>query len=333
GYLAEYLLKLNYVVVGLRRRTSNREHSRLDSLEGDFHIIDGDMTDSVSLVNALKMVRPDEVYNLAAQSFVGTSWNQPMLTSDVSFMGTLRLLEACRDMGAQCPRIYQASTSEMFGNSTPPQNEDTPMTPRSPYGISKLAAHRLCRVYRESFGMFIACGILFNHESPRRGKEFVTRKIAMGVAKIVMGQASEIVLGDISAKRDWGYAGDYVRAMWLMLQPDQEPDDFVIATGETHSVKEFIIAAFNAVYKQYPDFYTGNGKGMCWDDVKQYIKHDEALMRPAEVHELSGNPTKAKIILGWEPVYDFKKLVHLMVSSEIEKLKLKGVKEVIMLQD
>jgi GDPmannose 4,6-dehydratase len=317
GYLAEYLLKLDYTVVGLRRRTTNRDPAHLDKLEGNFHIIDGDMTDSVSLVNALRMVRPDEVYNLAAQSFVGSSWNSPLLTNDVNYMGTLRLLEACRGMGGTCPRIYQASTSEMFGNSTPPQNEDTPMLPRSPYGVSKLAAHNLCRVYRESFGMFIACGILFNHESPRRGEEFVTRKIAMGVAKIMKGKQDFIELGDITTRRDWGYAGDYVRAMWLMLQPDQKPDDFVIATGETHTVQEFIVEAFQVA----EEILETDVSGMVdWRYAKQFIKINPELIRPAEVQELRGDPTKAINVLGWEPAYDFKKLVHLMVGSEIMKL-------------
>jgi GDPmannose 4,6-dehydratase len=263
------------------------------------------------------MVRPDEVYNLAAQSFVGSSWNSPLLTNDVNYMGTLRLLEACRGMGGTCPRIYQASTSEMFGNSTPPQNEDTPMLPRSPYGVSKLAAHNLCRVYRESFGMFIACGILFNHESPRRGEEFVTRKIAMGVAKIMKGKQDFIELGDITTRRDWGYAGDYVRAMWLMLQPDQKPDDFVIATGETHTVQEFIVEAFQVA----EEILETDVSGMVdWRYAKQFIKINPELIRPAEVQELRGDPTKAINVLGWEPAYDFKKLVHLMVGSEIMKL-------------
>jgi GDPmannose 4,6-dehydratase len=321
GYLAEYLLKLDYTVVGLRRRASNREHAHLDKLEGDFYLIDGDMTDGVSLTKAVKAVKPDEVYNLAAQSFVGASWDQPMLTSDVNFMGTLRLLEACREMGAACPRIYQASTSEMFGNVPARQWEKSRMIPRSPYGVSKLAAHRLCRVYRESFGMFIACGILFNHESPRRGKEFVTRKIAMGVAKIMLDKQDHIELGNITAKRDWGYAGDYVRAMWLMLQPDVEPDDYVIATGETHSVREFIVEAFRAAEGILNADETGAVKTIRWEHVKKYVKTNPDLMRPADVHELCGDPTKAREKLGWEPVYDFEKLVHLMVSSEIKKLK------------
>lgn len=329
GYLAEYLLKLGYIVIGVRRRTSNRNLGYLKNIyeqsNGNFDMVDGDMTDAVSLMDAVRAVQPNEIYNLAAQSFVGTSWNQPMLTNDVNFMGTLRLLEACRHLDVK-PKIYQASTSEMFGNSPAPQNEETPMIPRSPYGLSKLAAHRLCGVYRDSFNSFIACGILFNHESPRRGEEFVTRKIANGVAKICLLKESRITLGDITAKRDWGFAGDYVRAMWLMLQQDS-PDDFVIATGQTYSVQDFIVAAFDAARKNQPELWakvlsrplSRPDDPVEWQDVGQFIHQDKNLMRPAEVHELRGDATKAKEILGWEPAIGFEDLVAMMVDAEIER--------------
>ncbi len=323
GYLAEYLLKLGYTVIGLRRRTSNRNLGFLKSLykkyDGHFDLIDGDMTDAVSLMDGVRAVQPTEIYNLAAQSFVGTSWNQPMLTNDVNFMGTLRLLEACRHLEIR-PKIYQASTSEMFGNSPAPQNEDAPMIPRSPYGLSKLAAHRLCGVYRDSFDAFISCGILFNHESPRRGEEFVTRKIANGVARICLFKTDAITLGNITTKRDWGFAGDYVRAMWLMLQQDS-PDDFVIATGHTHSVQEFILAAFEAVRMHNPKIWAKvsprRDYPIEWKDINQFIKQDKKLMRPAEVHELRGDPTKAKEVLGWESAVEFEDLVAIMVDAEL----------------
>lgn len=325
SYLAEYLLKLDYIVIGVRRRTSNRNLGYLKKIyeesNGDFDVVDGDMTDGVSLMDAVRAVKPNEIYNLAAQSFVGTSWNQPMLTNDVNFMGTLRLLEACRHLDSR-PKIYQASTSEMFGNSPEPQNEETSMIPRSPYGLSKLAAHRLCGVYRDSFNLFISCGILFNHESPRRGEEFVTRKIANGVARIVLLKDKTIALGDLASKRDWGYAGDFVRAMWLMLQQDS-PDDFVIATGKTHSVQDFIVAAFEHVRVHHPKHWAKvsaeRDYPIRWGDVGKFIHQDKKLMRPAEVYELRGDATKAKEVLGWEPSVSFASLVAMMVDAEIER--------------
>lgn len=330
GYLAEYLLKLGYTVVGMKRRTSSRNEDVLIDLakRGDFQIVEGDMTDSISLRDILDAVRPDEVYNLAAQSFVSASWSQPLLTNEVNYMGVLNLLEACRNMGANRPRIYQASTSEMFGNQISPQNELTRMTPRSPYGVSKLAAHRMCNCYRESFGMFISCGILFNHESPRRGPEFVTRKIAQSVAKIAAGRQDFITLGSLDAKRDWGYAPDYVRAMWLMLQ-QEEPDDFVIASGETHTVLDFVREAFNTVFLFHYDLWGNNSRfqfeGELQDHhIRPFIKHDKKLTRPAEVFELRGDARLAKEVLGWQPTTNFKGLVRIMVDAEIKKLK--GVK-------
>jgi len=303
SYLAELLLEKGYHVTGMVRRTSAPRHNNIAHLiNGDnpnFVLVDGDMTDAISLRRVLEKVSPDEVYNLAAMSFVGASWDQPVLTNEVNYIGFLNLLEACRDMD-QRPRVYQASTSEMFGNVPAPQDYLSPMMPMSPYGVSKLAAHRMARVFRESFDMFISCGILFNHESPRRGLEFVTRKISAGVAAIYHGKESKLMLGDLSARRDWGYAGDYVKAMWLMLQ-EEVPDDFVVGTGVNHSVQDFVHTAFNYM-------------GLDW---KKYVLSDKRFLRPTEVKDLRAYPIRANSILGWQPTMGFTNLVILMVEADI----------------
>ncbi len=303
SYLAELLLEKGYEVYGLIRRLSTPNISRIEHIFDKINLVEGDLTDQSSLNNALKKIQPDEVYNLAAQSFVGTSWNQPVLTGDVTGMGAVRLLEAvryfCRDA-----RIYQASSSEMFGKvSEMPQNENTKFYPRSPYGYAKVYAYWACVNYRESYNMHISNGILFNHESPRRGLEFVTRKITDGTARIYHGLSKELKLGNLDSKRDWGYAGDYVKAMWLMLQ-QEEPGDFVVATGESHSVREFMKLAFNEV-------------GLNWEE---HVKIDPKLFRPAEVDYLVGDYSKAKRALGWEPEVNFEELVRMMVKADIERL-------------
>ncbi len=306
SYLAEHLLNLGYLVVGLVRRTTNPGWPNLFNVirHPNFKVVRGDMTDQVSLRNVIEGHQPDEIYNLAAQSFVGESWNQPMFTNDVNYLGFLRILEICRE-SLPSARIYQASSSEMFGNQPGPQNEQTRMTPRSPYGVSKLAAHRMGRVYRESFDMYVSCGIFFNHESPRRGMEFVTRKIAFGFGARGIYEAGnpKVKLGYLDSKRDWGYAPDYARAQYLMLQAD-EPTDFVIATGEMHSVRDFLVAAHRwaGLEGSYQD----------------HIEVDESLFRPAEVEELIGDATKAKEVLAWEPSVDFDQLVGLMVMAEMD---------------
>lgn len=306
SYLAEFLLEKGYHVTGMVRRTSTTRHKNiihlLKSNNSNFVLVDGDMTDAISLRRVLEKVNPQEVYNLAAMSFVGASWDQPVLTNEVNYIGFLNLLEACRDMKRR-PRVYQASTSEMFGNVPAPQNELSRMVPMSPYGVSKLAAHRMARVFRESFGMFVSCGILFNHESPRRGLEFVTRKISHTVAAIHLGVARELILGDLSARRDWGYAGDYVKVMWQMLQQD-EPDDFVIGTGKNYSVRDFVRRAFAYVNL----------------DWKKYVRSDESLLRPAEVSDLRADPSYAEDMLNWEPTTSFTALVALMVKADIVKV-------------
>ena len=302
SYLAEFLLDRGYVVYGMERRRAIPYHKNLEYVlhNPDYRKVSGDMTDPISLKRVVEECRPDEIYNLAAQSFVHLSWSEPLSTNLVNYIGFLHLLEVCRQVDWPI-KIYQASSSEMFGNQPPPQHERTPMTPRSPYGVSKLAAHRIGRVYRESFDMFVSCGICFNHESPRRGPEFVTRKIAQGVAAIAKRQADELRLGTLTAKRDWGYAKDYIRAMWLMLQYDQ-PGDYVIATGVSHSVEDFVILAFEVA-------------GLDWKD---YIVIDEELVRPAEVWLLRGDASKAKIDLNWEPTTTFSQLVEIMVKAELE---------------
>jgi GDPmannose 4,6-dehydratase len=277
---------------------------RIAHLVDDLEIVQGDLLDQNSLAEALRTVRPDEVYNLAAQSFVPTSWNQPVLTGEFTALGVTRLLEAIRQVNPEI-RFYQASSSEMFGKVTEvPQREDTRFHPRSPYGVAKVYGHWITVNYRESYGLHASCGILFNHESPRRGLEFVTRKITDGAARIKLGLSDELRLGNLDAKRDWGYAGDYVRAMWMMLQ-QPEPDDFVIATGETHSVEEFCDQAFKIL-----DL-----------DFRDHVVVDEAFVRPAEVDLLIGDASHARATLGWETEVDFAGLVSMMVQADLERLE------------
>lgn len=304
SYLAELLLEKGYEVYGLTRRTSTQNLDRLlNVVENDrLHLISGDLFDQHSLTIALKDIQPDEVYNLAAQSFVKTSWDQPVLTGEFTAIGVTKMLEAVR---FACPKakFYQASSSEMFGKvQEVPQTENTPFYPRSPYGVAKVYGHWITVNYRESFDLFACSGILFNHESPRRGLEFVTRKIANGIARVKHGKQQHVELGNLEAKRDWGYAKDYVEAMWLMLQQD-EPDDYVISTGETHSVEEFL--RLSCEVAGLPD----------WTKV---YKHNPAYDRPAEVDLLIGDASKAKQNLGWEPKVTFPELVKIMVEAELE---------------
>jgi len=308
SHLADLLLEKNYKVFGLERRSSVKNRVNTSHLKGKITFIPGDLTDQNSLVRALKECDPHEVYNLGAQSFVGESWNTPEFTSDVTGLGVLRVLEAIREYNKDI-RFYQASSSEMFGRMVHnPANEETPFYPRSPYGVSKLYGHWITKNYRESYGMFACSGILFNHESERRGLEFVTRKISDGVARISLGISNNITLGNLDSKRDWGYAPDYAKAMWLMLQQD-EPDDYVIATGATHSIREFLDIAFS---------YIGI------DDWKPYVSQDPKFMRPAEVDVLRGDYQKAKMKLGWEPEVHFNELVVKMVKSDISRVKFKS---------
>ena len=304
SYLAELLLKKGYCVIGVARRSSTVNFERINHLLDDITVVQGDLQDQGSLLAFLEEYKPTEVYNLAAQSFVPTSWNQPALTGDVTALGVTRLLEAIRFVNPKI-RFYQASSSEMFGKVMEvPQSESTPFYPRSPYGVAKVYGHWITVNYRESFNLFAASGILFNHESPRRGLEFVTRKISNGVARIKLDMANELRLGNLDAQRDWGFAGDYVEAMWLMLQQD-EPDNFVIGTGETHSVREFCEIAFGHVGLDYGKF----------------VVQDERFYRPAEVDLLISDPSKAHSKLGWEPAVPFKELVTMMVDADLERLK------------
>ncbi len=304
SYLAELLYNKGYNVYGLVRRLSTPNTSRIDHIFNNIELLQGDLTDQSSLSEAMRIAQPDEVYNLAAQSFVGTSWNQPVHTGDVTGLGVVRVLEAVRHVAPDA-KVYQASSSEMFGKvQENPQTENTKFYPRSPYGVAKVYAYWTCVNYRESYGMHVSNGILFNHESPRRGIEFVTRKITDSVARIYHGLQSELRLGNLDAKRDWGYAGDYVDAMWRMLQQD-EPGDYVIATGETHSVEEFVQEAFSIA-------------GLDW---KEYVVIDPKFVRPAEVQLLLGDPSKAKNELGWEPKVHFKELVKMMVEADLERLE------------
>jgi len=308
SYLAEFLLDKGYEVYGLLRRSSTETFERIAGFRDRLHLMPGDLTDLVSLIETLKTVRPREVYNLAAQSFVPASWPQPLLTGDVTGLGVARMLEAIRivDPGI---RFYQASSSEMFGHvRESPQNEATPFYPRSPYGVAKVYGHWITVNYRESHGLYAVSGILFNHESPRRGLEFVTRKITDAAARIKVGLQDELRLGNLDAKRDWGYALDYVRAMWLMLQQDA-PSDYVVATDVTHSVREFCEVAFARL-------------GLDWQD---YVKVEPALYRPAEVNELLGDSLKARRELGWAPEVDFEGLVALMVDADLERAKAAAV--------
>lgn len=304
SYLAELLLTKGYRVIGVARRSSTVNYERIDHLLDDISVVQGDLQDQGSLLSLLEEYKPDEVYNLAAQSFVPTSWNQPALTGDVTALGVTRILEAIRFVNPKI-RFYQASSSEMFGKVLEvPQNEDTPFYPRSPYGVAKVYGHWITVNYRESFDIFATSGILFNHESPRRGLEFVTRKISNAVAKIKLGTAKELRLGNLEAQRDWGFAGDYVKAMWLMLQQDK-PDNYVIGTGETHSVREFCEIAFTHVGLDYKDF----------------VVVDERFYRPAEVDLLISDPAKSRNQLNWEPEVSFKELVTMMVDSDVNRLK------------
>jgi len=304
SYLAELLLAKDYEVIGMVRRTSTVTFERIKHIQNRLTLVTGDLADEISLINLLREHRPTEVYNLAAQSFVQTSWAQPVFTGETTALGVTRMLDAVRIVDPSI-RFYQASSSEMFGKvQAVPQSEDTPFYPRSPYGVAKLYGHWITINYRESYNMFACSGILFNHESPRRGLEFVTRKIANGVVRIKLGLDKELRLGNLDAQRDWGFAGDYVEAMWLMLQQEQ-PDDYVVATGETHAVREFCELAFGHVGLDYRD----------------YIVQDERFMRPAEVDLLIGNPAKAKAALGWQPKTPFPNLVRMMVDADMQQLK------------
>jgi GDPmannose 4,6-dehydratase len=303
SYLAELLLEKDYRVVGMSRRSSTETIERIAHIVDRIEIIQGDLLDQASLVEALQDVRPQEVYNLAAQSFVPTSWNQPVLTGEVTGLGVTRLLEAIRQVDPSI-RIYQASSSEMFGKvRETPQNEWTPFYPRSPYGVAKVYGHYLTVNYRESYDLFAVSGICFNHESPRRGLEFVTRKVTDGVARIKLGLAEQLRMGNLDADRDWGFAGDYVHAMWLMLQQD-EPRDYVIASGKAHTVRHLCDIAFQHVGLDYRD----------------HVVSDPAFFRPAEVDRLRGDPTRIREDLGWEPRVTFDELVRMMVDADLERL-------------
>jgi GDPmannose 4,6-dehydratase len=307
SYLAEFLLSMDYEVFGMVRRSSTESYERIGHLVDRITLVQADLLDPASLTSALEDAQPTEVYNLAAQSFVPTSWRQPVLTAEFTGVGVTRMLEALRRVDPEI-RFYQASSSEMFGKVREvPQTELTPFYPRSPYGVAKAYGHFITVNYRESYGLFAVSGILFNHESPRRGLEFVTRKISDGVARIKLGLADELRLGNLDAKRDWGFAGDYVRAMWLMLQQD-EADDFVISTGKPHSVQEFVDAAFGHV-------------GL---DPAEHVQLDPQFLRPAEVDQLVGDASKAQAKLGWEPEVSFDGLVQMMVDADIERLSVEA---------
>ncbi len=304
SYLAEFLLEKGYKVIGMVRRSSTVNFSRIHHIQDQIVLASGDLLDQGSLISILQKHEPDEVYNLAAQSFVPASWQQPVFTGGVTALGVTRMLEAIRTVNPGI-HFYQASSSEMFGKVREvPQSENTPFYPRSPYGVAKVYGHWITVNYRESYDLFAVSGILFNHESPRRGLEFVTRKITYGVAKIKLGLADELRLGNLDSQRDWGFAGDYVRAMWLMLQQDK-PDDYVVGTGETHPVREFCEIAFGCV-------------GLNWQD---YVKQDPRFMRPAEVDLLVADPSKAGSVLGWEPMVSFQELIQMMVDADIALLR------------
>jgi len=304
SYLADFLLEKGYKVYGLVRRSSVEKFDNIMHCKDKIELIQGDLTDQNSLNFIIKEINPDEVYNLGAQSFVPTSWNQPLLTADVTALGVTRLLEAIRLNNPKI-KFYQASSSEMFGKvRETPQNEKTPFYPRSPYGVAKVYGHFITVNYRESYGIFACSGILFNHESPRRGLEFVTRKVTNAVARIKLGLQQELRMGNLDAKRDWGFAGDYVEAMWLMLQQEQA-EDYVIATGETHSIRELLEIAFNHVGLNY----------------KEYVVVDPKFIRPAEVDLLCGDATKAKKVLGWKQKINFEQLIKMMVDHDIALLR------------
>ena len=302
SYLAELLLAKGYRVVGAVRRLSAPNQWRIAHLQGQITLRPADLLDQLSLIKVIDEAQPDEVYNLAAMSFVPASWDQPMLTGEFNAQGVTRMLEAVRQVNPKI-KFYQASSSEMYGKVREvPQTELTPFYPRSPYGVSKVFGHYITVNYRESYDLFACAGILFNHESPRRGLEFVTRKVTDGVARIKVGLTKELALGNLDAQRDWGFAGDYVRAMWLMLQQDQ-PDDYVVATGESHSVQRLVELSFRHA-------------GLDW---REYVKFDQRFMRPAEVDHLIGNPSKARRELGWEPEVGFEQLVGMMVDADIQR--------------
>lgn len=304
SYLAELLLQNGYEVIGMVRRTSTINFHRIAHIQDQITLVNGDLLDEVSLIHILEEHKPDEVYNLAAQSFVKASWDQPVFTGEATALGVTRMLDAIRIVAPKT-RFYQASSSEMFGKVVEvPQKEDTPFYPRSPYGVAKVYGHWITVNYRESYNMHATSGILFNHESPRRGLEFVTRKISHNVAKIKLGLTNELRLGNLDARRDWGFAGDYVKAMWLMLQRDT-PEDYVVATGETHSVEEFLDQAFGHV-------------NLDWHD---YVVQDPRFMRPAEVDLLVGDPSKAGRDLGWEPSVTFAELVKMMVDADLKLIQ------------
>ena len=303
SYLADFLLEKGYQVHGMVRRASTENFERINHLRSQITLHQADLLDQLSIIELINSIRPHEIYNLAAQSFVPTSWVQPVLTGEFTAIGVTRVLEAIRLVDRKI-RFYQASSSEMFGKvQETPQTEKTPFWPRSPYGVAKVYGHWITVNYRESYDLFACSGILFNHESPRRGKEFVTRKISHAVASLKLGLQKELRLGNLDAKRDWGFAGDYVRAMWLMLQ-QKTPDDFVVSTGENHTVREFLEIAFRHV-------------GMNW---KKYVVIDPALIRPAEVNTLLGNPAKARRKLGWRVKVTFPELVRMMVDADLKKL-------------
>jgi len=304
SYLAELLLEKGYQVFGMVRRSSTENFERINHLRHKIELRQADLLDQLSLVRLIEKCRPDEIYNLAAQSFVPTSWEQPMLTGEFNALGVTKWLEAIRQVNKKV-KFYQASSSEMFGKvQEVPQTEKTPFYPRSPYGVAKVYAHWITVNYRESYGIFAVSGILFNHESPRRGLEFVSRKITDGAARIKLGKAKKLYLGNLDAKRDWGYAGDYVRAMWLMLQQKQ-PEDFVIATGKNHTVRDLAQIAFDRV-------------GL---DYKKFVEVDPKLVRPAEVDVLLGDPSYAQKRLGWKPEVSFEELIQMMVDADMERVK------------
>jgi GDPmannose 4,6-dehydratase len=304
SYLAEFLLEKGYLVIGMVRRTSTTNFDRIRHIQDRLSLVQGDLLDQISLVDIMKEHEPDEIYNLAAQSFVPTSWKQPVLTGEFTALGVTRMLEAMR-MVVPDARFYQASSSEMFGRVREvPQNEHTPFYPRSPYGVAKVYGHWITVNYRESYGLFACSGILFNHESPRRGLEFVTRKVSHGAAKVKLGLAEQLPMGNLEAERDWGFAGDYVKAMWLILQQDK-PGDFVVATGKPHSVRRLLEIAFDLLDLDYRD----------------YVKVDPRFIRPADVDQLVGDATKAREKLGWKPEVPFDELIKMMVDADLALLK------------
>jgi GDPmannose 4,6-dehydratase len=303
SYLAEFLLEKGYQVIGMVRRTSTINFDRIRHIQDRLVLVQGDLLDQTSLVDTMKDHQPDEIYNLAAQSFVPTSWKQPVLTGEFTALGVTRMLEAMRMVVPQA-RFYQASSSEMFGKVREvPQNEHTPFYPRSPYGVAKVYGHWITVNYRESYGLFACSGILFNHESPRRGLEFVTHKVTHGAARIHLGLAEDLPMGNLEAERDWGFAGDYVKAMWLMLQQD-EPEDFVVATGKPHSVRQLLKIAF----------------GLLDLDYRDHVRVDQEFIRPTDVDQLVGDATKAREKLGWRPEVTFEELIKMMVDADLDSL-------------